>query len=53
MEDQAREQCFKGLRATYGLYNLFGRNSLDKESKELVASIYIGIGYANAYWSVD
>lgn len=35
MEDQTREQCFKGLRATYGLYNLFGRNSLDRKGATL------------------
>lgn len=53
MDDHARELCFKGLRATYGLYKFFGRNPLDNKGKELVVSIHIGIGYANAYWSVD
>ena len=53
LEDQAREQCYNGLRATHDLYKYFGRNSIDGQGKELVASIHIGIGYGNAYWAVD
>ena len=51
LEDNARERCFEGLQATYNLYKFFGRNSLDNQGKELVASIHIGIGEGDAYWN--
>lgn len=51
LEDNARERCFEGLQATYNLYKFFGRNSLDNQGKELVASIHIGTGEGDAYWN--
>jgi Zn-dependent metalloprotease len=51
MADDAREKCVQGLKATYDLYKFLGRNSLDGKGSEIVASIHVGAGYGDAYWS--
>jgi Zn-dependent metalloprotease len=49
--DQAADEAYDGLGATYDLYEeAFGRNSLDDKGLRLIASVHYGQQFDNAEW---
>ncbi len=50
--DQAINEAYDGLGATYDLYNdVFNRKSIDDHGMRLLASVHYGEGYNNAFWN--
>lgn len=50
--DQALEETVKGFRTVHEFFKtVFNRNSIDGQGMEIRASIHLGRGYDNAFWS--
>ena len=50
--DVAIDEAFDGLGATFDLYaQIYGRNSIDDNGMDLIASVHYGNKYNNAFWN--
>ncbi len=49
--DVAVDEAYDGLGATFDLYwDVFGRNSIDGNGLDLIATVHYDSGYNNAFW---
>jgi hypothetical protein len=50
--DVGINEAYDGLGATFDLFNdIYGRNSIDDNGLNLIASVHFGSGYNNAQWN--
>ncbi len=50
--DVAVDEAFDGLGATFDLYaQVYGRNSIDDNGMDLIATVHYGNAYNNAFWN--
>ncbi len=50
--DVAVDEAFDGLGATFDLfYDVYGRNSIDDNGMDLIATVHFGNNYNNAFWN--
>jgi len=50
--DAAVDEAYDGLGATFDLYwDIFGRNSIDDNGMDLIATVHYGNKYNNAFWN--
>jgi Zn-dependent metalloprotease len=50
--DAAVDEAYDGLGATFDLYwDVFGRNSIDNNGMDLIATVHYGNKYNNAFWN--
>lgn len=50
--DVAVDEAFDGLGATFDLYaQVYGRNSIDGNGMDLIATVHYGNAYDNAFWN--
>ena len=49
--DVAINEAYDGLGATFDLYwDIYGRNSVDNNGRDLIATAHYGMNYNNAFW---
>lgn len=50
--DVAVDEAYDGLGATFDLYfDVYGRNSIDDNGMDLIATVHYGNNYNNAFWN--